>query len=518
VRRIGKRPELWGSVLVLLLAFGLRMMHSAGRALWYDEAFAILYASLDHEGMIYGTVTPVEGAGAADVHPLLYYFSLHAWMGVAGRSPFAARFFSVVLGMITVALLWRLAAWCFDRWVGLMVGLLAAANPFHVAYSQEARMYALLGLAGVVATWGLLRALGAEEQRDKGTRERRDLRSAICDLRWWALYAAGAALTLYAHNLGAFVVLALNLLILVRRGWWRRVLILILADGVALVLFAPWLIGVLPGQLGFIERAYWLEPPGVSEAVRALMLPVFTFYEVPVSWLLWVGLFVSLVLLDLLILQVWRLRSRAGWFLLLCWVPIVTLFAVAQWRPVYLERALLPSALFYLVAVGWLLARGRLPRLLNAGLVVLLVVAVAGSLGGHYTYARFPRPPFQEAVAYLRERVEPADAIVHTNKLTFFPMHIYAPDLVGAFLADRPGSPEDTLALPTQEALGIFATPTMAEAVGSAERAWLVYFTEEIEQIEGEHPALAWLEGRFTEVERERFNDLVVALYRQEGP
>jgi 4-amino-4-deoxy-L-arabinose transferase-like glycosyltransferase len=153
------RARLWGLVLILLLAFGLRLVRIESRALWYDEAFAILYASLDHQGMIYGTVTPIEGAGAADVHPLLYYFSLHAWMGVTGHSPFAARFFSVILGMITVALLWRLAAWCFDRRVGLVVGLLAAVNPFHVAYSQEARMYALLGAAAVVAAWGLLRAL-----------------------------------------------------------------------------------------------------------------------------------------------------------------------------------------------------------------------------------------------------------------------------------------------------------------------------------------------------------------------
>jgi 4-amino-4-deoxy-L-arabinose transferase-like glycosyltransferase len=496
---MGKRVALWVSVLILLLAFGLRMVRIQERALWYDEAFAVLYASLDHEGMIYGTVTPVEGAGAADVHPLLYYFSLHAWMGLVGRSPLAARFFSVILGMVTVALLWRLAAWCFDRRVGLAVGLLAAINPFHVAYSQEARMYALLGLAAVTAAWGLLRAL------EKGR-------------RWWALYAVGAALTIYAHNLGAFVVLAFNLLAVARRRWWRRLPALALADLAALALYAPWLIWVLPGQLGFIERAYWLAPPGAGEAVRALMLPVLTFYEeVYASWLLGLGLFASLFLLVLLLLRVWRTRSRAAWFLLLCWVPVVTLFAVAQLRPVYLERALLPSALFYLVAAGWLLARGGLPRFLNTGLAVLLLVAVIGSLVVHYTYARFPRPPFQKAAAYLRNWVEEEDAVVHTNKLTYFPMRVYDPDLVGEFLADRPGSPEDTLARPTQEALGIFATPTMEEAVGTAGRVWLVYFPREVEQMGGEHPALDWLEGRFVEVKRARFNDLVVALYLRGG-
>jgi 4-amino-4-deoxy-L-arabinose transferase-like glycosyltransferase len=221
---------------ILLLSFALRLIHLEGRDLWYDEAFAVLYASMSPERMIYGTVGPVQGAGAADVHPLLYYSLLHSWMGLAGRSPLAVRFLSVALGMVTVALLVRVAAWSFDRRTGLVVGLLAATNPFHVAYSQEARMYALLGLAAVVAAWGLLRALeeaGGRKQEAGGRREEAGSRKQGAGgkweegggrrwFRWWALYAGAAALTLYAHNLGAFVLLAFHLLAVARRRWWRR--------------------------------------------------------------------------------------------------------------------------------------------------------------------------------------------------------------------------------------------------------------------------------------------------------
>lgn len=288
-------------VLILLLAFGLRMVGLQDRPIWYDEAFAILYASSSPAQMIYGTVTPVEGASAADVYPLLYYFLLHGWIGLAGRSSLAARFFSVGLGVVAVALLGRLAGWCFDRRTGLAVGLLAAANPFHVAYSQEARMYALLGLAAVTAVCGLLRAL----QKDTASPTRQAV--PLCHLLihpWsWALYAVGAALTLYAHNLGAFVLLALHLLAVARRRWWSRLPSLIVADLVALVLFSPWLVGVLPGQLGFVGRGYWLTPPGAEELVRALMLPVLTFYEPPPAWLLGLGLFTGLLFLALLLLR-----------------------------------------------------------------------------------------------------------------------------------------------------------------------------------------------------------------------
>ncbi len=538
--------------LILLLAFGLRMVNLQSRALWYDEAFAVLYASLSPARIVYGTVTPVAGAGAADVHPLLYYFLLHGWMGLVGRSPLAVRFLSVLLGMLTVALLWRLAARCFDRRAGLVVGMLAAANPFHVAYSQEARMYALLALAAVMAAWALLRALeeagerrsrgaeeqgreGAGEQRGRGgaeTQRRGDGHTAVSNKRYvirrclwvivhWSFYAVAAALTLYAHNLGAFVLAALNLLVVTRRRWWHRLPALALADLGALALFSPWLIAVLPGQIGFVRRGYWLAPPGADELIRAVMLPVLTFYEEAPFWLLGVGLLTGLLLLALLVLRVRRTRALAGRFLFLWWAPVGLLWLVSQWRPLYLERALLPSALFCLVAVGWLFARGGLPRPVNWVLIALLAVSTAGSLTVHYAYVGFPRPPFQEAVAYLRARVGPGDAVVHTNKLTYFPMRYYASDVAGVFLADPPGSPQDTLADPTQEALGIFATSSITEAIGTAEQIWLVYFPREVEETQAlgvEHPALIWLEGRFSEMGRERFGDLVVAFYRREEP
>ena len=64
---------------MLLLAFLLRVLNLNGRALWYDEAFAVLFSEKGLNAMLYGTLTPAGGA-AADVHPLLYYTSLDGWM------------------------------------------------------------------------------------------------------------------------------------------------------------------------------------------------------------------------------------------------------------------------------------------------------------------------------------------------------------------------------------------------------------------------------------------------------
>jgi hypothetical protein len=169
---------------------------------------------------------------------------------------------------------------------------------------------------------------------------------------------------------------------------------------------------------------------------------------------------------------------------------------VSLWRPVYLERALLPAALFYLVAVGWLLARGGLPRALRLGLVVLLLAATAGSLGVHYTYARFPRPPFRQLTAFLQTQMELEGIVVHDNKLTFFPAYYYDPNLPQTFCPDPPGG-SDTLAPPTQEALGLFASPISQTVASDGVGVWYVAFERTWAEYRalgyGDAPNRAWL-------------------------
>ena len=142
---------------------------------------------------------------------------------------------------------------------------------------------------------------------------------------------------------------------------------------------------------------------------------------------------------------------------------------------------------------------------------------VAASLVNHYSYAQFPRPPFDEAVAYLKENYQSGDAIVHDNKLTFFPCHYYDRELSQAFMADPPGSGSDTLALPTQEALGLLASRTMEDATADSQRVWFVIFQRAFAEYEGlghpQPPNKAWLQERYRLVEMVSFNDLTIYLY-----
>jgi 4-amino-4-deoxy-L-arabinose transferase-like glycosyltransferase len=513
----------WTPWAVLALAALVRLINLNGRPLWYDEAFAVLYAEKPLSTMLHGTLTQVQGA-AADVHPLLYYSILHAWMQAFGQSPGAVRALSALLGVATVGMTYLLGRELFDRRVGLVACGITTLAPFAVYYSQEARMYALLGLAAVSASWFFVRAWTRGGWPN-----------------WIGLGVCGA-ITLYAHNLGFAFLLALDVWVL--WAWFRpggtrghHLLPLVLSHLLMIGLFVPWLL-VVPGQLARIGQSYWVQQPGAVQLIQTLLVFHFGYdnQSLP-GWLLPPALFFSLLVVVLVALEQWRARrgsSRVSvaaevhpkdaclLLLSLSLVPVLFLFAVSQLRPVYIVRALLPSALTYYVLLAAVFMRGALPRRLKWGIVLPCVLIAVASLWNHYGYATFPRAPFDRADAFLRAHYEAADVIVHSNKLTFFPAHYYDRSLSQSFIADEPGSPSDTLAYATQEALGLFAAPDIDAATRGYDRVWFVMFRRAADEYRAaghtDHPQRMWLEEHYRLTSVTSFNDLDVYEYRSGPP
>jgi 4-amino-4-deoxy-L-arabinose transferase-like glycosyltransferase len=542
----------WSAAGVLALAGGLRLVNLGGRPMWYDEAFAVLYAEKSLPAMLSGTLTQVQGT-AADVHSLLFYLLLHAWMRMVGQSPLAVRTLSVLLGLMTIGVIYLLARRLLVHPAGLAAAGIVTLSPFHVYYSQEARMYALLALAGVTMVYFFVRAWGQAGS-----------------WRSWVAFGVCGAVTLYAHNLGFAFVAGLDVWIAYTWLWrgsqrWRNLRPVLLAHLLMLGLFAPWLAAV-PAQFGKVQQAYWVAQPGLAQLIQTIVIFHFAYDNQALpGWLLPPALFVSLLTVAILTLNLARLamndsvpslainrradgakpaKTGAGtknqdcagpslpapcsllptpYSLLLCstGVPILLLFMVSQWRPVYIVRALLPSGLMYAVLLAGVLVVGRVPKAIRWGLLLPSAAICVAALLNHYSYARFPRAPFDQAAAYLRAHSQPADVIVHSNKLTFLPTHYYDRSLPQTFIADEPGSPADTLAYPTQEALGLFAAPDLATAVHGYQRVWFVIFRRAVDEYRAagypDHPQRSWLEQHYTLVSVASFNDLDVYQY-ETGP
>lgn len=510
----------WVLMGILALAAALRFVNLGGRPLWYDEAFAVLYASRGLGEILYGTLARVQGA-AADVHPVLYYFSLHGWMGLVGQTPVAVRMPSVLLGLGTVAGAWGVARELFDDRVALLAAAFAAGSPFLIAYSQETRMYALLGFWTVAALWTFLRAARTESPGA------------------WAAFTVCGTLALYSHNLGFLTFAALGLFAIaravaasslphqegsgveLRRRWALAGKTALAGLGMAL-LFAPWL-ALVPSQFGKIEQSYWVTRPDFKTLVQTLIVFAFDFENaIFPPGLIAPALFGVLLLLVVVIVQLLGRhtprdrRERFGVWLLatLAFVPVAALFLISQWRPVYIIRGLLPAAVCYLILAAWAVA--QTPRVARCGLLAILFVLTGATLTSYYSYRDFPRGPFVQLAAALREQLQPGDVILHSNKLTFFPMHYYDRALPQEFLSDPPGSGSDTLAYPTQQALGLYAT-TLDAATGKAQRVWLVIFHQAMTEVEGVHPHVAWLEAHWTQAQTFSVGNMDVILFVPRG-
>lgn len=126
----------------LLLALGLLLrIISLDQSFWLDEAAQAVLSR-----------TPILNVDyAADFQPPLYYILAHAWMFFGSlfnihQAEWFLRLPSVFFGVATIYVTYLLGKKLFSRNAGLLAAGFLAIAPFHIYYSQEFRMYALLTL------------------------------------------------------------------------------------------------------------------------------------------------------------------------------------------------------------------------------------------------------------------------------------------------------------------------------------------------------------------------------------
>jgi hypothetical protein len=329
-----------------------------------------------------------------------------------------------------------------------------------------------------------------------------------------------AAAAQYTHNLAAFHLLAIVIWPLVNRDWQalRKVAV---AGIAAAVLYLPWLIH-LPLQFAKVNQAYWINAPGPYRLLSLLLafvtnIPLRTEFLGP-------GLFAALTIALLALVQTVREakrrdeRSAGGlWMLYLAFCAPLMMFAFSQWKPVYLERALLPAGTMFLLWIAWILTSSKAPTATRILIGGALVVGFGLGLFHHLTYEGFPYAPFKDLAAELRTRLKPGDVIVHSSKLSMLPMVYYDRQIPMAYIADPVGSGIDTLAPSTQQVLELEASPDLNAAIGTADRVWFLMFAESNQEYvragHSQHPHLTLLTERYAEHELQHWGALDVYLF-----
>ena len=196
---------------------------------WIDEANSVVLAKTGVAGLLDGL--------KRDPSPPLYYLLLAVDEGVWGRGGGGSdviRHSRRADGGLLFAIGRRL----FGTQTGLLAAVLAAVAPTHVFYCQQARMYSLLGLLGLLSSYWLWRAI--EDGRG----------------RFYVAYVLATLGALYTHNF-ALHLLPVHALIILASGALRRAPWHWAACGAAILAgYLPWLPTFLM-QLGNREQYVW---------------------------------------------------------------------------------------------------------------------------------------------------------------------------------------------------------------------------------------------------------------------
>jgi mannosyltransferase len=220
---------LWWMLPLLLWIGGFGLIGAGEDALWFDEFWSLFNAGgVAYEGPPLETpLGPLDiwrqVAEIDPIHPPGYAFAIAIWARFVGWSVFATRALSVLLGMLSVAVIFRLGTDLYSRQVGLMGAFLLATAAFYLHYTHELRMYTMLALLVGGALWGYWR-LTAQ-------------RGGIFAGGVFFVCTAGLVYTQY---LSLFVIVGIGVyhLLLVRkdRRWWVITGLALLAGGT----YIPW--------------------------------------------------------------------------------------------------------------------------------------------------------------------------------------------------------------------------------------------------------------------------------------
>jgi uncharacterized membrane protein len=400
--------------LIIALALVCRLPNIFWERLWYDEATTAAFAQV-----------PIQNIWAlgGDTHPPLFYLPFWVSSQLLGSSEFALRLPSLLFGVLTVYLIYRLTlSLGLKRETALVAALIVAVLPAALRYSNEARGYSQLA----VCVLGM--AIAVLEDRP----------------RWFAGLAAATVLTQnmgyvyvatiggvaflwYVHQTKIWSVIPIEGAVHYKsfgpfqfylqhkdKCWWWALLIPA-AVGLA---WLPFMIR----QLQSISAGWWnVVSPG------ALVRPLFELtigVRVDEGALLQVlAAVLVLTLLGLIAVRYWLFTTKGNLWFALCFGTPAIAAVVSLWTPVYIPRAFLPSFLAIVVVWAYLITERKGYERLAAAAVLVPLLAIAAA-----SYIAPTRDSRDDWSVLLPQACEGAQIVYNTNISTYMIARYYLPD------------------------------------------------------------------------------------------
>lgn len=409
-----RREYLVASLPILI--FSLLALGNATRwSIWFDEAFSAYLMRFNLPELTHFT--------AVDVHPPLYYWILKVWTTLLGSSELAFRSLSILMAVVALIGAYLLVRRLFNRQAAFVALTLAALSPLLLRFADEARMYTMVTAIVIWATWLLLRL------QTRSTR------------LGWLLYGLLLAAGMYTHYFAAFAWLGHwvwryleKRAGTIKRFWtsqwfWVHV--------GAVLLYLPWIPAAFY-QFSSVQNGFWIPPLSVYSPIDYLSNSwLYLEYGAAQNW--WTLLFWSTVILvaTVIVRAGSRLNKgqRPGYRLLavmsLVPVLIMALFSLPPLKSSFLDRYVLPSAVFLLllVGVGLYIMWNKQRRLVLVTSVAMAATLLSG-ISQVYYYGNYNKNTnlsirVKEVVGQINSHAAAGQPIIASSPWTYYEAAFY---------------------------------------------------------------------------------------------
>ena len=436
------RLTLAAVVLIAVIGALLRFHNLGGESLWLDEAGSWEQAK---DGIV-----DLFKRTAQKNYPPLHNLILFLVIKLFGDSEWNLRLPSAIFGVLNIVALYWLATLTFGRTAGLLGAALLALSPFHIKYSQEARMYSLLALAATLYAATCFDYLRAPSL----------LRAACVTLTGLVL--------VYSHPYGAldwigivigFAIFALPFTSLPP----RTILVWVAANIIVAVGFAPWALILAHRAQAIAAEGFWIPAPTPDFIFRNLL------DVVSLRFVVGGRLLAGVILIGVVLGVIGRPRRDVAVFCFWIVAPItVGILASILSTPIFISRYAIGSLppLLLLSAFGWT----KHAKDWRGAILSTAVVAIAALPLRQYANVK---EDWRGVASFLNEREQATDCVLVVPHYVARPLNYYrrksSCQWGATKLADLPGAFgfSGAAEMPASVLFVIFATVHLRTVSGS---------------------------------------------------
>lgn len=249
-------------IIIIILGAALMLICGIHSNVWFDETYSV--------GMVNQNWATLIEAGAADVHPLLYYFLIKLWSYIFGKSILSLRIFSII-GMIVLSVLgFTHIRKDFDNKTGLIYSFIISFLPVSLLYSGEIRMYSW---AAVFVTLTAIYALRFYKVIYNRNEKWKDFNNKKEFFKNGILFLTFSICSAYIHYFALIAICVINLILLVSIvSKKKKEIVWIITGGIQFLLYLPGMIIFLKQALR-VSTGFW-----ISIKYPDIFKDILTFY------------------------------------------------------------------------------------------------------------------------------------------------------------------------------------------------------------------------------------------------